>query len=70
MGFYVPEPAERAAPLPDVVGPVVRLGVCDAATWRAVVRRSFLLSASAFLFRAERHVVTRPAPSSPWYPVL
>jgi hypothetical protein len=37
MGFFVPEPAKRGSPLPTMVGPVVRLGVCDAATWRAVV---------------------------------
>lgn len=37
MGFFVPEPTKRGRPLPTMVGPVVRLGVCDAATWRAVV---------------------------------
>ena len=37
MGFYVELPDKRRTQLPDVVGPFVRLGVCTAKTWSAVV---------------------------------
>lgn len=37
MGFYVEEPDECQTALPDLVGPVLRLGVCTSSTWKAVV---------------------------------
>ena len=37
MGFYVDPPQSRKEPLPEFVGPIVRLGVCTPASWSAVV---------------------------------
>jgi hypothetical protein len=38
MGFYVEEPQEyHKTPLPDLVGPIVRLSPCTSQEWKAVV---------------------------------
>ena len=37
MGFYVELPEHRKQPVPELVGPIVRLGVCTTSTWNAVV---------------------------------
>ena len=37
MGFFVDLPEHRKQPVPELVGPIVRLGVCTAQTWSAVV---------------------------------
>jgi hypothetical protein len=37
MGFFVDLPAKRKAPIPDFVGPTVRLGPCTPETWSGVV---------------------------------
>ena len=47
MGFNVPEPDEYSQPLPDLVGPLVRLGVCTSTTWNAVVLCAYKRSKSS-----------------------
>jgi hypothetical protein len=37
MGFFVDLPAKRKVPLPNFVGPIVRLGPCTTGTWSGVV---------------------------------
>ena len=37
MGFYVELPEHRKKPIPEFVGPVIRLGVCTTTTWNACV---------------------------------
>lgn len=37
MGFHVPEPEARLAPLPDLINPIVRLGRCTSTEWNGVV---------------------------------
>lgn len=47
MGFNVPEPDEYSQPLPDLVGPLVHLGVCTSTTWNAVVLCAYKRSKSS-----------------------